>query len=125
MLEKLRKKVLVKLRRNVLYEETNVPALQLISESESWHGALLWYIVFIAFAAMCAISVATQYAEFMDNPTVTDAAIVHSTELKMPNFSICLQGFPSLSSITVPSPDRKSNSNRPQWVHTFPPYVEF
>src|SRR5690349_15784720 len=93
-----------KLSRNFIYEETDVPAFLRINESESWFRVIFWYIVFICFATICVISVSTQYMEFMDNPMQTDVAIIRGTELKVPNMSICLTGWPSLPNNYVWSP---------------------
>src|SRR5690348_15868645 len=86
------------LRRNVFYEESEIPALTRIAHAESWPRVIFWYMVFIAFSALCILSVTNQYLKFMDNPMQTDVAIIRSTQLQVPNFSLCLTGWPSLSS---------------------------
>jgi hypothetical protein len=92
---------LQELRKNRLYEEADVPAFMRIAESESWLRAIFWYTIFIACAVVCVFSVMTQYNEFMDNPTSTDVTIIRSTELQLPNISLCLSGWPSLPQIKV------------------------
>ncbi len=59
------------LRKNIVYEEGDVPAFMRIKESQSWFRVIFWYIIFIAFMTICVISVYTQYMEFMNNPTDT------------------------------------------------------
>ncbi len=59
------------LRRNIIYEEADVPAFLRIKESESWFRVIFWYIIFAVFMTMCVISVYTQWNEFMNNPTDT------------------------------------------------------
>src|SRR4051812_29235326 len=108
---------LTKLRRNILYEEGDIPAFLRIKESESWFRVLFWYIIFICFMCICVISVVTQYNEFMNNPTVTDVTIFTSTELQLPNISICLSDFYDFDSEIVWAPEVESTADGPTWLY--------
>jgi hypothetical protein len=81
-----------KLKKNTLFQETDVPAWLRISESETWTRVLFWYIIFIAFATICGISVYSQFTEYMNNPMNTDVVIKRSNGLQLPNVSLCISG---------------------------------
>ncbi len=95
---------LKKLHKNTFYEDTDVPALVLVSKSKSLFGVVFWYTIFITFGTICAISIYNQYIEFSHNPTQTDVSNVRAARLPLPNISICLTGWTGLGENVVWSP---------------------
>jgi hypothetical protein len=77
------------LRSNKFYEESDLPALGLISRSQSWLMVIFWYIIFIFFAVVCVYSLLQQYKEFRESPTQTEVKNVRAQQLNVPNISLC------------------------------------
>ncbi len=117
------KKVLNVIRANEFYEVFDLPMLTLVSHSKSWLWVVWWFSVLITVTIIGMYSCYQVYSEFRDNPTKTDVANVRSIEVKVPNISLCLTGWPSLSSYPLWSPTNSSTADSPTWPHYLPVYV--
>src|SRR5690349_16585513 len=121
--EKTKASLIEKLRHNDFYEATDIPALTLVNQSQSWITAIFWYIIFIAFGTICVISLVHQYKEFKESPTQTEVANIHSNDIQLPNMSVCFYGWPTLDMEKKWMPNRQKAIDAPTWVHILAPHV--
>src|SRR5690349_9801420 len=119
------KNILKAVRKNEFYDIADLPALEKVSNSKSWIGVIFWYIIFVVFSALCIVSVIKQMNEYADNPTKTDVANIRATTIRVPNISLCLTGWRSLSTDTLWTPTIESAADSPTWPYLLPAYVGF